>query len=309
MSLLSPALLAASRSTRARSLVTAVRPTRKVVQRFVAGETEQAAVAAIHSLVADGLAVTVDHLGEDTTDTRQAVATADAYVALLGRLADEGLTARTEVSIKPSALGLALDPALGLDNARRICEAAAAAGTTVSVDMEGSATVDATLGLVRDLRADFGWVGAVVQAMLHRTEADCRDLAVPGSRVRLVKGAYAEPASVAHQGTADVDAAYQRCLSILMAGGGYPMVGSHDPRMISSALDLAAANGRAASSFEFQMLYGVRAGEQRRLAAEGNTVRVYLPYGTDWYGYFMRRLAERPANLTFFLRSFVPGAN
>lgn len=309
MSLLAPALLAASRSPRARSLVVAAPPTRRVVERFVAGETTAEALGAVRELVAGGLHVTVDHLGEDTSRPEQAVAVAEAYITLLGGLADAGLADRCEVSVKPTALGLLLDPGLAHDLAGRVVAAATAVGTTVTVDMEGSPTVDATLDLVRSLRVYTPSVGAVVQAMLRRTPADCRDLAGAGSRVRLVKGAYAEPASVAHQGRAEIDDAYEECLEILMRGDGYPMVGSHDPRMLAAATRLADDLRRPDTSWEVQMLYGIRAEEQRRLAGEGRTVRVYLPYGTDWYGYFMRRLAERPANLTFFLRSFLPAAS
>jgi proline dehydrogenase len=211
------------------------------------------------------------------------------------------LAERVEVSVKLSALGQSL-PAdadkIALDGARRICAAAAAVGTTVTVDMEDHATTDRTLETVRELRVDHPWVGAVVQAQLRRTEADCRDLAGPGSRVRLCKGAYEEPDSVAFRDRGDVDAAYARCLGILMRGEGLPMVATHDPRLIA----IARALGRE-RPYELQMLHGVRPAAQRALAAEGETVRVYLPYGTQWFGYFMRRLAERPANLAFFARS------
>ncbi|MFL6027115.1 MAG: proline dehydrogenase family protein, partial [Friedmanniella sp.] len=153
--------------------------------------------------------------------------------------------------------------------------------------------------------AEFPTVGTVLQAYLHRTEADCRAFAGPGSRIRLCKGAYAEPAPVAFQSRAEVDDSYRRCLRVLMAGEGYPMVASHDPEMIAAAKSYAAAEGRTDSDFEFQMLYGIREEEQQRLVAEGHHLRVYTPYGHEWYGYFMRRLAERPANLLFFLRSLV----
>jgi proline dehydrogenase len=184
-----------------------------------------------------------------------------------------------------------------------VVEAASAQGTTVTLDMEDSRTVDSTLAVLADLRRDHPATGAVLQAMLHRTEGDAKALATEGSRVRLVKGAYREPAAVAHQGTRAVDAAYLRCLEILMAGPGYPMVGSHDPAMITHACRLAREHRRNPDSWEIQMLYGIRPDEQRRLSANGFQVRVYTPYGIDWYGYFMRRLAERPANLRFFLRS------
>jgi proline dehydrogenase len=304
---LGPLLLRASHSDRVRRAVSIAPPTRRVVDRFVPGAHLVDVLAATKELVSAGLEVTIDHLGEDTLDLTQAAATRDAYVTLLGRLADLGVASSAEVSLKLSALGQALPGcgALALDNARAVCAAAAAAGTTVTLDMEDHTTVDSTLEVLRELRQDFPWVGAVLQSCLHRTEADARDLAYAGSRVRLVKGAYAEPATVAFQAKADVDLAYVRCLKILMAGQGRPMVASHDPRMIAIAQHLAAAHGRTTDSYEFQMLYGIRAIEQRRLAAEGATVRVYVPYGADWYGYFMRRLAERPANVAFFLRSLV----
>jgi proline dehydrogenase len=224
-------------------------------------------------------------------------------VTLLGRLADAGLADVTEVSVKLSAVGQALDESKARDNAATICAAAATAGTTVTLDMEDHATTDSTLGILRDLRADFPWVGAVLQAYLHRTEADCRDLAAAGSRVRLCKGAYKEPASVAFQSSRAVDRSYVRCLRVLMEGAGYPMVATHDPRLVAIAQKLVLDCERAQGSYEYQMLYGIRPHEQRRLAGAGETVRVYVPYGDEWYGYLMRRLAERPANVGFFLRS------
>jgi proline dehydrogenase len=210
--------------------------------------------------------------------------------------------------VKLSAFGQALPDGgtdLALELVRPVAEAASAIDTTVTLDMEESTTVDSTLAVLAELRRDHPGTGAVLQAALHRTEDDAAALAVPGSRVRLVKGAYDEPPSVAFQDRADVDAAYARCLGVLMRGPGHPMVGSHDPHMIDLAQRLAAEYGRTPDSWEVQMLYGIRTGEQRRLAAEGTCVRAYVPYGVDWYGYFMRRLAERPANLRFFLRSLV----
>jgi proline dehydrogenase len=213
-----------------------------------------------------------------------------------------------EVSLKLSALGQMLPGdgrKVALEHAREICEAAAEAGTTVTLDMEDHTTTDATLGTLQELRKDFPETGAVLQAYLHRTEADCRDLAYEGSRVRLCKGAYNEPESVAFQDKHEVDKSYVRCLKVLMAGQGYPMVASHDPRMIDIAGALATRHGRAQGSYEFQMLFGIRPDEQRRLAEAGEKVRVYVPYGQEWYGYLMRRLAERPQNLSFFVRSLV----
>jgi len=298
-------ILSASRSPRLRDAVTTVPLTRRVVDRFVAGEGLPDALAAAADLRSRGLLVTVDHLGEGTVDTATAATVTRAYTGLIDRLADAGLADGVEVSVKLSAVGQALPaegPAVSLANAQSICAAAARAGTTVTVDMEDHTTVDATLETVRQLRADHPWVGVAVQSMLRRTEADCADLVGAGSRVRLVKGAYAEPPSVAYS-PPETDRAYVRCLRLLMAGQGFPMIASHDPRMISIAGALATECGRAPGSYEFQMLYGIRADEQARLVAAGERVRVYLPYGTDWYGYFMRRLAERPANVAFFLRA------
>jgi proline dehydrogenase len=296
-------LHAAARSTAARSVVERSPLTRPVVRRFIAGDSVTDAIGTTGDLLSSGRLVTLDHLGEDTTNPDQADATVRAYQELLKRLGDKGFTDRAEVSVKLSAVGQKLDAGLALDNARRICVAADSVGATVTLDMEDHTTTDATLAVLHDLRADFPWVGAVLQAYLRRTEGDCRDLATAGSRIRLCKGAYAEPASVAFTEKSEVDKSYVRCLKVLMNGAGYPMVASHDPRLIAIAAHLAAEAGRDADSFEFQMLYGIRPDEQQRLADERNRIRVYLPYGTEWYGYFMRRLAERPANLAFFLRS------
>jgi proline dehydrogenase len=300
------ALLAASRRPALRRVVTGTPVTRRVVDRFVAGETLPEALTAVRALAADGLAVTLDHLGEDVPDRAAAARSRDAYLALLDGLAPLQLGRRAEVSVKLSAFGQALPVGghdVALELVRPVVEAATAMGTTVTLDMEDSATVDSTLAVLAELRRDHPGTGAVLQAMLHRTEDDARALAVPGSRVRLVKGAYREPAGVAHQDKADVDAAYARCLEVLVRGGGYPMAGTHDPAMIERLLALVAETRRTPDSYEFQLLYGIRPDEQVRLARAGHTVRAYVPYGADWYGYFMRRLAERPANLQFFLRS------
>lgn len=277
--------------------------TRKVVDRFVAGESVQEARDAIERLRDANLAVTVDHLGEETRDARAAETVARAYVTLLEALKPLQLGSRGEVSVKLSAVGQRLDDGMALEHAREICAAAAANGSTVTLDMEDHTTVDSTLGILRKLREDYPSTGVAIQAYLFRSEDDCRDLSHEGSRVRLVKGAYREPASVAHQGKQAVDKAYVRCLRILMAGKGYPMVATHDDRLISITELLADRFGRTLGDHEFQMLYGIRTDRQEALAGAGHTVRVYVPYGDDWYGYFMRRLAERPANVAFFLRA------
>jgi proline dehydrogenase len=173
----------------------------------------------------------------------------------------------------------------------------------VTVDAEDHTTTDSTLSIVRDLRTEFDWLGTVLQAYLRRTQADCAEFAASGARIRLCKGAYDEPESVAYRDRVDVTASYLECLRVLMASDGYPMVASHDPEIIGAVPAMADEFGRGVDDFEYQMLFGIRDAEQRRLADEGNHVRVYVPFGTQWYGYFVRRLAERPANLTFFLRA------
>lgn len=298
-------LLAAANTRPVRASVSALPISRRLVDRFIAGEDQAAAVAVTRRLVAEGLTVTLDVLGEGVTDLKGAVANATAYQNLLTALADTGLSARAEVSVKLSALGQALagdGQAIALEHAAKIAGAAAAAGTTMTLDMEDHTTVDSTLSILRELRTEYPWVGAVLQSALRRTEGDCRDLATAGSRVRLVKGAYAEPATVAYPRKSDVDAAYRRCLEVLMAGDGYPMIATHDLALVAAARELATRHGRTTESWELQMLHGIRTDEQRALAADGVAVRVYLPFGTDWYGYYVRRLAERPANLLFLLR-------
>lgn len=297
------ALLTASRQASVRWLVERAPVSRNVVNRFVAGVDVDAALRVTGALAGDGLSVSLDRLGEDTTEVSHAEATTRAYLDLLHRLSDAGLASDAEASVKLSAVGQALDHRLAVDNARAICAAAADVGTTVTIDMEDHTTTDATLEVVRELRADFPTVGAVLQAYLRRTEADCRDFAYAGSRVRLCKGAYYEPESVAFGRRDDVQASYLRCLELLVAGGGYPMVATHDPALVTAAEEMLRDADRAPDSYEFQLLYGVRPAEQRRLAGDGHRVRVYVPYGEEWYAYLMRRLAERPANVGFFLRA------
>jgi len=295
-----------SRSPQIKKAVSAMPVSSGIVSRFVAGETAPEAVLATEKLVANGLNVTLDHLGEDVTDLSAATATVDAYLELLRKLSEAGLTKNAEVSVKLSAVGQALPgdgEKIALENARTICHAARNAGTTVTLDMEDHTTTDSTLGILRELRQDFPGTGAVLQAYLHRTEGDCKDLRSSGSRVRLCKGAYKEPESVAFQGKRDVDKAYVRALKVLMAGEGYPMLATHDPRLIAIGEELARRENRAHDTYEFQMLYGIRPHEQERIAATGQRMRVYVPYGDEWYGYLVRRMAEKPANLALFLRS------
>ena len=325
-------LLAMSESARLRRFVAAAPYTRDVVARFVAGETAADAIEVTERLRSDGLLVTLDHLGEDTTEPEHAAAAADEYIRLIEGLAEAGLTglpgvARpavgstvvptalpatlpaiggAEVSVKPTAVGLRLDAhgeKTATGHIARIAAAARAAGTTVTVDMEDYATVEPTLRIVAELRAAFADLGCVVQSYLRCAERDCEQLAGLGSRVRLCKGAYQAPEAVAFSSRHEIDRSYARCLGVLMAGRGFPMLATHDPRLIKIAFALATLNGRPAGTYEFQMLYGVSPAGQRRLAASGAAMRVYVPYGNDWYGYLMRRLAERPANVMFFLRA------
>jgi proline dehydrogenase len=305
-------LLAASASDRVRQLITTAPLTRDVVRRFVAGDTAVDALRVTQRLLGEGLSVTIDYLGEDTVDPDQATAVTGEYVALLELLAGAGLTVggRAEVSVKPTAVGLGLPDhgeKTAAENIGRICAAAQAAGTTVTVDMEEHTRVEATLRLVSDLRADFPDLGCVIQSYLRRSPGDCETLAAAGSRTRLCKGAYQAPDGFAFQARSEIDRCYARCLRILLDGDGYPMLATHDPRLVAIAKSRVTTIGRDPGSFEYQMLYGIRTDEQARLAAEGAQVRIYVPYGNDWYAYFMRRLAERPANLAFFLRALASG--
>ncbi|MFC8493705.1 MULTISPECIES: proline dehydrogenase family protein [unclassified Streptomyces] len=305
--MLGPVILAASRSDKMRRFVSAAPGTKQVVARFIAGETVDDVVPIVRELSERGLEVTLDVVGEDITTVEQSHAARDAYLELIGRLKELGLGERAEMSVKLSMFGQSLDGGheLALANVRPVVEAAAEIGTTVTLDAEDHTTLDSMFAIHEELRKDFPQTGCVIQAYLFRTEDDARRLAANGSRVRIVKGAYKEPASVAIQEKPEIDKAYVRITKILMEGSGYPMIGSHDPRLISVGQELARRAGRKPDEYEFQMLYGIRTEEQNRLAAEGHRMRVYTAYGTDWYGYFMRRLAEKPANLLFFVRSIL----
>ncbi|KUH86374.1 MULTISPECIES: proline dehydrogenase family protein [unclassified Mycobacterium] len=309
-----PAIMAAGRREGLRRAAERLPMTRDVVHRFVPGETVPEVLDSVARLRDSNRLVSIDHLGEDVTDVDAATANVDAYLRLLDGLARRGearAERRTgvpplEVSVKLSALGQALardGDKIALENAHTICERAQRAGVWVTVDAEDHTTTDSTLAIVRDLRTEFGWLGTALQAYLKRTHADCEAFAASGARIRLCKGAYDEPASVAYRDRHDVTDSYLRCLRILMAGDGYPMVASHDPAVIAAVPALVRENNRGRDDFEYQMLYGIRDAEQRRLADAGDHVRVYVPFGTQWYGYFVRRLAERPANLVFFLRA------
>ncbi|MFI5840655.1 proline dehydrogenase family protein [Catenuloplanes sp. NPDC051500] len=301
--MLRSAILAASRSARLESLLSKAPFSRDIARRFIAGEAGADAVRVAAELAADGLSTTVEYLGPETTTEEQAQATRDEYRLLLRRISEAGLAESAEVSVKLSALGRSVDEQLARELARDVCAAAADAGTTVTLDMEEHTATDTVIDTLEKLRGDYPSTGVALQAYLRRTEADCRELSFAGSRVRLCKGAYPEPESVAWQTALDVDKSFVRCLNALLSGPSYPMVATHDARLIAIAEDRARWFDRVAGDFEFQMLHGVRPAEQSRLAAEGYTVRIYLPYGPHWYGYLARRLAERPANAAFLGRS------
>ncbi|MCA0330243.1 MAG: proline dehydrogenase family protein [Actinobacteria bacterium] len=300
------ALLAASRSNGMRKAIETIPVTRRVAGRFVAGASTDQAIQACTGLRDRGHAVTVDYLGEDITGLQQAHATVQAYHDLIDGLRSANLAAGNEVSVKLSALGQSL-PAAGerfaLERAREIVTYAESAGVLVTFDMEDHTTTDSTLRIVEELRSVTPTVGCVLQAALLRTPSDAARLAYPGSRVRVTKGAYREPATVAHQEPTAINTGYLDALRVLLLGQAYVMVASHDPLIISSALKMADAMERTADTYEFQMLYGIRPDEQDRLRDLGLATRVYVPYGDEWYGYFMRRLAERPANLQLFLKA------
>jgi len=277
-----------------------------MVARFVAGETLDEALVALDRLRAAGFATTVDVLGEAVTSAAAARAAADEYIVALDALAARGLD--RNVSVKLSQMGLGLGGDVCRENVTRILDRAAELKAFVRIDMEDHATTDATLALWRDLRprnAGRGDSGVVIQAALRRSPADVAALIAEHARIRLCKGAYVEPAAVAHPVKADVDAAYEELMIRLLREGTFPGLATHDERLIARAVALAKAEGIAPERFEFQMLYGIRRDLQERLVKAGFGVRIYVPYGTQWYPYFMRRLAERPANVAFILRNIL----
>lgn len=294
-------LISLSRQTWGRQLILSNPLTRGLVWRFVAGEDRQAAIGVVRELNARGIRATLDYLGENVATREEANAAADEAIAELRAIAAAGVDAN--VSIKLTQLGLDLGDDFCAGQLRRVLDCARETGNFVRVDMEGSQYTARTLAIVRALRRDYSadTVGTVLQSYLRRTQDDVAAMIAEGSRVRLVKGAYDEPASVAFPRKADTDRAYRIEMEMLLARGHYPAIATHDERLIGRAQGFAAAEGIAESRFEFQMLYGVRRDVQEHLAAEGYNVRCYVPYGMQWYPYFMRRLAERPANILFIV--------
>ena len=258
-------------------------------------------MAAARASNAAGFLVTLDLLGEHVFTREAALRAAETYLAMFDRIAAEKL--QGNVSLKLTQLGLDLDCELCEASVLRIAECAARHGNFVRVDMEGSAFTQRTVDLVRHVRARSDAVGTVIQSYLRRSEQDVRDLLAAQCRIRLVKGAYKELAEIAFPAKADVDANFVSLMKIMLPSGIYHAIATHDPRMIDATKEFAAEQGIGKDKFEFQMLYGIRTDLQKSLLKEGYRVRVYIPFGSDWYPYFMRRLAERPANLTFFLRN------
>ncbi len=291
----------ASRRRRLARMAAGSSVTRGIVQRFVAGEDLPAALAALVRLHSRGFATTVDVLGESVNTVEAAHAAADRYIEVLDALAERGLD--RNVSVKLTQLGLDLEPALCRENLIRILAHAAELGAFVRVDMEDHTHTQATIDLVRQLHAVYPGVGVVVQAYLRRSAADVAVLNADRVRVRLCKGAYDEPADVAFPHKPDVDESFRTLAEALLRDGTYPALATHDELLVAWTRGFADREGIDRSRFEFQMLYGVRRDLQERLVADGYTVRVYVPFGTEWYPYFMRRLAERPANVLFMTRS------
>jgi len=280
---------------------------KKLTTRFVAGETIDEAVAAIRELNAEGCTASFDHLNESVASPAEAEAEVREYLDILARIDETGI--KSNVSIKLTQFGLELDPELAYKNARAIVADAARRGNFVRVDMEASSVTQQTIDIFKRLRAEFGLndVGIVLQSYLRRTFDDAVDLLKLPARIRICKGAYNEPPEVAFPDKKDVDENYVRVMQLLLSSGTYHGIASHDPKMIAATMDFAARNGIGKESFEFQMLYGVRRDLQRQLAKDGYNMRVYVPYGKHWYPYFMRRLAERPANIWFVLKNLLKG--
>src|SRR6266478_5081862 len=280
---------------------------KRLTTRFIAGETIDEAVAAIRDLNAHGCTASFDHLNESVASIAETEAEVREYLDVLARIDETSID--SNVSIKLTQFGLEIDPDLTYRNARRVVEDAARRGNFVRVDMEGSGVTQATIELFKRLRAEFGLndVGIVLQSYLYRTMDDARELLKIPARIRICKGAYKEPAEVAYPDKKDVDANYVRVTQLLLSSGIYHGIATHDPRMIDATVDFAQREGIGKDKFEFQMLYGIRRDLQEQLARDDYNMRVYVPYGKHWYPYFMRRLAERPANIWFIVKNMIKG--
>ncbi len=300
--MLRSSLLKLSENRRLGTWVTSNGTTRRMARRFVAGETLEEAIAAVRRCNDAGMMASLDYLGENVATTSDAQRSRDAYLEIYEAIAQEKLYAN--VSCKLTQLGLDINSEFCAGLVLSIAERAASIDNFLRIDMEGSAYTQRTLDIVKRVRARNPAVGTVIQSYLYRSQTDIADLLAYGCRIRLCKGAYKEPEEVAYPRKADVDANYVRLMQILLSSGFYHAIATHDPRMIAATIRYAAAQGISKDDFEFQMLYGVRTDLQRRLVQDGYRLRIYIPFGSDWFPYFMRRLAERPANVGFILRNF-----
>ena len=294
-------LLKLSESPRLARWVTRNPVSRRVARRFVAGESLDDAIAAARACNQKGMMASLDYLGENVSNAADARRARDTYWNVFDRIAREKLNAN--VSLKITQLGLDLDANACAELLASIVERAASHGNFVRIDMEGSPYTQRTIELCKRVRAKNAAVGTVIQSYLRRSEADVKDLIAVGCRIRLCKGAYQEPPDIAFPDKADVDANYLTLMKLMLPSGIYHGIATHDPAMIDATKQFAAEKGIGKEQFEFQMLYGIRTDLQEQLVREGYRMRIYIPYGRDWFPYFMRRLAERPANLMFFLRS------
>ncbi len=300
-------LLFLARQEGLKDFATRFSPFKKLTTRFVAGEDIEEAVAAIREINATGASASFDHLNEGVTKAAETEGEVREYSQVLARIEETGI--RSNVSIKLTQFGLDIKPELTYRNARTVVAEAARRGNFVRVDMEGSQVTQITFDIFKRLRAEFdlNTVGIVVQAYLRRTGQDVQELLQIPARIRLCKGAYNEPPEVAFPDKQDTDANYVRLMRVLLASGTYHGIATHDEKMIAATVDFAQREGIPKSAFEFQMLYGVRRDLQLQLARDGYNMRVYVPYGKTWYPYFMRRLAERPANVWFVLKNLLKG--
>lgn len=307
--MLRPMLIRLSQERRVRDLTAHNALFRGMARRFVAGETLPDAIAAVRAINTRGMTVTLDHLGENVATVSEAAAAAGDYCHILQAIAKAGVTAN--VSLKLTHMGLDLGEQVAYDNVLRVVQLAADPGNFVRIDMENSEYVERTLDIFFRLFAQHKNVGVVIQSYLYRSEADVGRLNAAGARVRLVKGAYLEPATVAYQEKADVDRNFVHLMQMLLTNGNYPAIATHDPAMIDATTSYARRKGIAGQRFEFQMLFGIRRDLQSRLLQQRYNVRIYVPFGTEWYPYLMRRMAERPANLMVLLgnvaREAMPG--
>jgi len=270
-------------------------------RRFIAGETADEAIEGARAIQKQGMLLTLDQLGESVTTLAEAEAATDVYVTLIEKILAAGID--RNISIKPTQMGLDLDQAVCLDNVRRLLDLAKQHDFFVRLDMENTPYIQKTLDMFNSVWTQgYHNTGVVLQSAVFRSEEDAKAVSKIGARVRLVKGAYKEPGTVAYQAKADVDAAFIRIAKVLMTEGTYPAIATHDPKMIEATNAFAKANGIPAEKYEFQMLYGIRRDLQTALVANGCRMRVYVPFGTQWFPYFMRRLGERPANVGFVLK-------